>query len=164
MFNWGLASAMLRTMNQECRGGLVRVFVFVLLVLLPSLVQAQPDQKIEAAKESADRWLNLVDSGSFNASWMEASGAFKGGITRDSWQNIWSAVRAPLGPFQSRTFKKGEYRVHIPEDPKEDKWILIEYDSAFANRSVVEVITSKQEKDGQWRVAGYDVVATSRSR
>jgi Protein of unknown function (DUF4019) len=161
MFNLGRASAMLRTMKQQSRASVTRASVFALLLLLTTLLRAQPNQKIEAAKESADRWLSLVDSGSFNASWMEASSAFKGGITRDSWQHIWSAVRAPLGPFQSRTFKKSEYRVHIPEDPKEDKWILIEYDSVFANRSVVEVITSKQERDGQWRVAGYDVVAPS---
>ncbi len=155
---------MLRTMKQQGTARVATAPVFALVLLLTTLMQAQPDQKIEAARESADRWLSLIDSASFNASWMEASSAFKGGITRDSWQSIWSAVRAPLGPFQSRTFKKGEYRVHIPEDPKEDKWILIEYDSVFANRSVVEVITAKQEKDGQWRVAGYDVMGTPRSR
>ena len=125
---------------------------------------AQDAAKRDAAKQSADSWLNLLDAHDYFDNWDQANLVFKSGINRASWQSIWKTVRDPLGDFQGRTFKKLDSKFHLPEDPKEDKWIVVEYDSVFTRRSATEIVAIKQDKDGQWRVAGYNVVPTGPGR
>lgn len=147
--------------------------LIMLLVCSFALAQTpasnQPDPardpaKCDAAKQSADSWLNLLDAHDYFDNWGQADLAFKTGINKASWQAIWKGVRDPLGDFQGRTFKKLDSKFHLPEDPKEDKWIVVEYDSVFTRRSATEIVALKQDRDGQWRVAGYNVVLTGPGR
>lgn len=134
----------------------------LLLVMVVSAFAAGQNSReaaqVEAAKQSAEAWLSGVDSGNYLGSWDQADAAFKGGINKMQWERIWKLERAPVGTFQSRNFKKAEFKTHIPEDPKEDKWVVIQYESTFAQRTATEIIAIKQDQDGQWRVAGYNVI------
>ncbi len=133
-----------------------------LLLLVASVFAAgqnsQDAAQIEAAKQSAQAWLGVVDSGNYLSSWDQADSAFKGNINKGQWERIWRSVREPVGAFQSRNIKKAEFKTHIPEDPKEDKWVVIQYESTFAQKTATEVLALRQEKDGQWRVSGYNVI------
>ena|SRR2546423_12484691 len=126
---------------------------------------AQTDAaKRDTAKQSADAWLSLLDARDYFENWDRANLVFKSGINKGAWEIIWKSVRDPLGDFQARSFKKSDFKIHLPEDPKEDKWVVVEYDSIFARRSATEIVALKQDKDGAWRVAGYNVVATGPGR
>jgi len=125
---------------------------------------AQDPLKRDAARLSADSWLNLLDARDYFDNWDKANLVFKSGINKASWQAIWRGVRDPYGDFQGRTFKRLDSKFHLPEDPKEDKWIVVQYDSVFSKRSATEIVALKQDKDGQWRVAGYNVVPTGPGR
>jgi uncharacterized protein DUF4019 len=147
--------------------------LMMLLVCSFALAQTpasnQPDpardaSKRDAAKQSADSWLALLDAHDYFDNWDRANLTFKSGINKVSWQTIWKGVRDPLGDFQGRTFKRLDSKFHLPEDPKEDKWIVLEYDSVFTRRSAIEIVALKQDRDGQWRVAGYNVVPTGPGR
>jgi hypothetical protein len=120
----------------------------------------------DAAQAVADSWLRLVDGGNYAASWSQAAAALKRGINQDAWSEKAAATRGPLGALSSRKLKSREYTEKAPTTRTiggavytfgEGKYVVIQYDSAFANKaSAAEGVIVAQE-GGAWRVAGYSI-------
>jgi len=123
-----------------------------------------PGEKIPAATETnaenaavsaAEKWLAPVDVGNYSESWQEASAFFRGAVTEPTWENSMDAFRKPLGDLLSRQLKSAQAATELPGAP-DGQYVVMQFDTSFADKkSAVETVTFMQEKDGQWRAAGY---------
>jgi Protein of unknown function (DUF4019) len=131
----------------------------VVLILFASFVarpqaQAKPE---ELAKKAAESWLTLMDEGKYGDSWSQAAQVFKVQIKKGQWETTARAVRSPLGTLQSRTLKSATYKTSLPGAP-DGEYVVIQYDSSFEHKqSGVETVTPMLDKDGTWRVSGYQI-------
>ena len=127
----------------------------VLFTFLAAFSLWADDAKTEAAQESAESWLALVDAGKYGESWDEAASIFKNAISRQKWESTSRSVRQPLGELKSRRLLVAEYTTELPGVP-DGEYVIIQYKSSFENKkSAVETITPMMDKDGKWRVSGY---------
>jgi hypothetical protein len=109
----------------------------------------------KAAGSSATKWLGLVDTGDYAASWDEAAQFFKNAVSKERWKEQIKAARAPLGKLNSRKLKSATYTTSLPGAP-DGQYVVIQYDSSFEHKtSAVETVTPMLDKDGLWRVSGY---------
>ena len=110
-----------------------------------------------AALVAAKAWLQLVDEGKYTESWNEASEYFKRAITKEQWEQTIQAGREPLGKTVSRQLKSKQYATSLPGAP-DGEYVVIQFDTSFTNKkTAVETITPMLDKDGMWRVTGYQI-------
>jgi Protein of unknown function (DUF4019) len=129
---------------------------FVFLIFSLQMVHADSAAE-EAALKASQAWLDLIDSGKYDASWEEASLYFKNTIKKDEWISTIKAVREPFGKLSKRTLKSKQEVESMPGAPDGD-YIIIQYDTSFENKkSAVETVVPMLEKDGKWKVSGYYV-------
>ena len=120
------------------------------------LYPVNADQGAEkAALDSAEKWLALVDNGSYGQSWDEAAGYLKNAIPKQQWVESLQAYRTPLGKLVSRKLISTQYATSLPGAP-DGEYVVIQFETSFKNKkSAIEQITPMLDKDGKWRVSGY---------
>ncbi|HEY1657481.1 MAG TPA: DUF4019 domain-containing protein [Candidatus Sulfotelmatobacter sp.] len=143
-------------MSTTLRSSGARILSVSMLALFLAAFSMQAQEKPETlAQQSAERWLELVDSGKFGESWDASASLFKAAVTREQWEHMLHATREPLGKLQSRKLKSATYTKSLPGAP-DGEYVVIRYDSSFEHKqSAVETITPMLDKDGIWRVSGY---------
>ena len=103
----------------------------------------------------AEAWLTLADTPDCGKSWEQAARLFKNAVTSEQWCQALKAVREPLGPLKSRTFRSATFQTSLPGAP-DGKYMVILYDTVFANKAAaVETVTPMLDPEGVWRVGGY---------
>lgn len=133
--------------------------IVVILTLLGSLIFVNhviaKEKAEEAALATSTKWLTLVDKGDYSKSWGRAAEIFRTMVTKVEWQTKLNTFRTPLGKVSERKVKSKQYTKTLPNAP-EGEYVVLEYETVFTNKqTVTETVTSKLEKDGKWRVAGY---------
>ena len=124
-------------------------------VLLGNALTVADDKSEKAAIESANRWLALVDSADYGASWNESASLFRNAVSKAQWSQKVQSVRGPLGKVESRKLKSATYSTSLPGAP-DGQYVVIQYQSSFEHKkSAVETVTPMLDKDGKWRVSGY---------
>ena len=126
--------------------------LFSLLFLYP----LNADQGAEkAALNSAEKWLNLVDNGSYEKSWDEGAEFLKNAVSKEKWLESMKAFREPLGKLISRTVISKQYTTSLPGAP-DGEYVVIQFETSFGNKeAAIETVTPMLDKDGTWRVSGY---------
>jgi hypothetical protein len=111
----------------------------------------------QAAVQSAQAWLDVVDGGGYAKSWQDTAAVFQTAVSQADWEKAVQAARAPLGRMTSRKIKSQQYATSLPGAP-DGQYVVIQYDTDFENKpAAVETVTPMLEKDGQWKVSGYYV-------
>ena len=132
-----------------------RLIALAIIYSLVAAVAVAQDNNMQAAQQSAERWLASVDKGDYTDSYDEAASIFKLAITKKDWVQRIQAARGPLGKLVSRKLKHAQYETLLPGAP-DGKYVVILYDTSLENKkSAVETIVPTLDKDGQWRVSGY---------
>jgi hypothetical protein len=129
-----------------------------LMLLIWTLIAAGAvaDEREDAAGVAALEWLTALDRGQYEVTWNEAAPLFKVQVDKEQWVKTASGVREPLGKLHSRTLKSATYSTNLPGAP-DGEYVVLQFDSSFANKaSAVETITPMLA-DGVWRVSGYFV-------
>ena len=130
-------------------------FLCWLAILALCLVAAAQDKPEQVAQQSAESWLNLVDSGKYVDSWDQSAEFFKSAITKEQWMSKISAARDHFGKVLSRKLKGSTYTKTLPGAP-DGEYVVIQYETSFEHKqSAVETVTPMLDKDGTWRVSGY---------
>ncbi len=113
-------------------------------------------QEVDAAREAADAWLQLVDSGNSAESWDEAGDDFKSDMTQAQWPEGLRRIRQALGQPIGRTVKSHN-SCTSPPDGNARKCIEIQYETSVTSiwKTAVEVVDVMKDKDGKWRVSDY---------
>lgn len=109
----------------------------------------------DQARQAAEEWLGLVDSGRFQQSWEQAATLFKRAVVAQQWVQASSAVRGPLGGMKARREKSLQQTQSLPGAP-DGQYVLMQFETIFENKAAaIETLTLMREPDGSWRVAGY---------
>lgn len=134
----------------------VFIVIAALVVLSVGCSSVLAGSGAEKAAVSASRtWLTLIDSGSYAASWNQASTYFKGAISEEKWTASLEGGRRPLGKLLSRKVIKTQEADTLPGAP-DGKYVIITCRSAFAKKkSAVETVIFMLDSDNTWRAAGY---------
>ena len=107
------------------------------------------------AIRASEEWVALVDSGKYAESWKAAAAAFRSSVTQEKWESAMKTVRDPLGKLQTRKLDTAKYTAVLPGVPNGDYVVLL-FESSFEHKAVAqETVIMSQEKDKEWRVAGY---------
>jgi len=115
---------------------------------------AQDPKETAAARGAAESWLKLVDSGDTGAAWRASSANVRKDTNQFFWGSIINVSRVTLGDLKSRKLKASH--------EKGNGQYAFEYESKFKqDAKVLETVTTLHEKDGAWRVTGYNVSATN---
>lgn len=131
------------------------IFLAILVTCSAVALADEMDEPTKAALNSAESWLDLVDSGDYAASWQQASEYFRNAVTEEQWRQALDAVRTPLGAVVTRKLKTTQHVTELPGAPDGD-YVVIQFDTTFEHKKdAVETITPMQQPDGSWRVSGY---------
>jgi hypothetical protein len=107
------------------------------------------------AVSAAEKWLEFIDSGTYEDSWTNASAHFQSVVPKDRWLNEMTTLRTPLGKLVSRQELSRAYRTNLP-DAAPGEYVVLQFKAEFEHRKeVIETITPVREADGTWRVDGY---------
>ena len=85
------------------------------------------------------------------------AGYFRNAVPQDNWQRSTGAFRKPLGKLVSRKLKLTRYTTSAFGAP-DGEYVIIQYNTSFENKkSAIEILTPMLDKDGKWRVSGYQI-------
>ncbi len=118
------------------------------------ITSADEVTEFQNAQTAAHTWLLDVDRGDYPKSWQKAAEPFKKAVTPAQWQSTVTEVRAPFGKVVSRQPILAKYTRSLP-DAMTGEYVVIQYQTRFANRTAVETVTPMRARDGSWRVNGY---------
>ncbi len=111
----------------------------------------------QAAQDTADGWIALIDSMEYAASWERTSAALRQQVTQIDWEQTMRSTLSPLGPLLSRTLQGREYTTTLPGAP-EGEYIVITYGSTYTQlENAVETLVMVRNPASEWKPAGYYV-------
>lgn len=117
----------------------------------------QTDNPDLAASSSATQaWLGVVDKGDYKGSWNQASKILKATMSADEWTHYLDTVRKPLGTPSGRQVLDQRTAKDPKGLPAGDYMVML-YNTTFANKPRKELVTLVKEQDGQWRVLTYQI-------
>jgi Protein of unknown function (DUF4019) len=129
----------------------------VACVLAWSPAWAQTEVAEQKAVTAATAFLGLVDAGKNGESWDAAASYFKWTMPKDKWDAMLVNARVPLGRVTSRTLAAKKFVKDLPGAIKGD-YVVMVFNTAFdAMPKAVENVTAMLEKDGTWRICGYNI-------
>jgi hypothetical protein len=153
------------TLNQERKGGTMFNLKFMSVIFAGVLLAACTQEgkqdspnhagKEQAAVQSAEIWVALVDEGKYGESWDEAAGFFKNALPKDKWVEMLGSSRPTFGKVLQRNVKSQAYKTSLPGAP-DGEYVIIQFETKFEHKArAIETVTPSKEKDGSWRVSGY---------
>lgn len=108
----------------------------------------------QAGKAAAQGWLLLLDRKDWGTAWDASSAVFRQNVPLGTWMDNVPKLRDPLGAMVERSPGEPIYTHKLPGRPDGD-YVTISFNTKFANKQVVEMVTTVREQDGRWRVTGY---------
>jgi hypothetical protein len=112
---------------------------------------------IAAAGAEGDRWLDQIDHGKFDQSWMETAAVLQETITQKEWSADLAARQLKLGRTIMRERKTESYSRTLRGAPTGD-YVTLTYLTKFEKTPLVEeMLAVARDALGQWHVAGYDI-------
>jgi len=110
---------------------------------------------VQAALQAAEAWLELVDAGRYEQSWLASAELFRKAVPQQQWIRSMTAFRQPLGAPRSRRLLRSRYTTTAPGAP-DGQYVILQFETSFEHKaSAVETVTPMLDKDGTWRVSGY---------
>jgi len=149
----------------------LRVFGFATLAWSAALpVDAAPTAEI-AARETAERWLKVIDQFNYGEAWARCAPFFRVQINRESFIDGLTQVRTPLGDVRSRRLAKLTYTTTLPNAP-DAHYVIVQYKTQFTGRDEpvletltpmlidpagepVPIIDDPFTAEGTWQISGY---------
>jgi hypothetical protein len=108
-----------------------------------------------AGKLAAHAWLALLDRQDWGTAWDAASAVFRKNVPLGSWMDQIPKVRQPFGALVERQAQGAVYKTTLPGQPA-GQYVTVMFTSKYAKQTVQELVTTVRERDGHWRVTGYN--------
>ena len=110
-----------------------------------------------AALVAAAPWLLVIDEDNYDLSWDGLADYLKRSVDKEQFLSQLKTVRKIFGRLIGRTAKRTQFRASMPSAP-DGSYVIIQYETQFAEKkAAVETVIMMLDKDGKWRVSGYDV-------
>ena len=107
------------------------------------------------ARSVSDTWLALVDRGDHDEAWQLTAMPVRLKVGRQRWEATVRDARNH-GAVQSRKFLDVGFDTEPFKMPPGD-YIVVRYETEFANENAVEVVVLVSDSSGAWKVAAYFV-------
>lgn len=117
-----------------------------------------------AAREAAESWLQLVDSGRYSDSWVEASGLLRERFSKEAWEkrlNQFAKEARELTPIKSRKLSTLESVRSLPSHHDREGVELSYRGTLEKPGTVLQRLELVFDTDEGWRVANYTEFAPS---
>ena len=119
------------------------------------VVETQSDE--EAARQSVDAWLVLLDAGNYSEAYDATGSFFRESVTAEEFQNKMEERQAILGAVESRTLDSTRRLSIVPDAPPGD-YFIFEIDGVYELRpNARERVTAVSESD-RWPVVGIYLI------
>jgi hypothetical protein len=116
---------------------------------------------IAAAGVESDHWLDLIDRGKFDESWIAAAVVLQETITQKEWSADLAVRQPKIGRTIMRERKSESYSKTLRGAPTGD-YVIVTYLTKFEKTPLVEeTLAVAKDAIGQWHVAGYDIAVSS---
>jgi hypothetical protein len=117
---------------------------------------AAADETIDVAPamQAADAWLETLDSGAYGRCWEDAAPVFQESTDRVKWETSIEAARRRLGTLIRRKVRAATHTRLLPGSPP-GEYVVIQYETLFENRLVLETVTPVRLGADRWKVSGY---------
>ena len=103
-----------------------------------------------AAARSARAWLELVDAGDWQDSFLATAASFQSQNTLAGWRSASEQARVPLGAAIAR---RADSVHQVPAPP--NGYVMVRFATRFANKPDAVESVSLVREGGALRVAGY---------
>jgi hypothetical protein len=115
----------------------------------------------DAAREAANDWLRVVDSGNYKHATLMMSEEVRG---QQDWLGYFNAQRARLGSVNKRQIEEVKHASTIPGLPGVRHYVIVRFKSSFERKPVAgeEVVIMKT--GCCWEVVGYGISTTDTNR
>ena len=111
----------------------------------------------DAARQSVDAWLSLIDAGDFSAAYDATGSYFRESVTAEEFRNSMEGRLALLGALESRTLASTQRLTTVPDAPPGD-YFVFEFDGVYELRpNARERVTAVSESD-EWPVVGIYLI------
>jgi WD40 repeat protein len=114
--------------------------------------------KIAASAKVVDRFLKLLDERNFAQIWQDAAQVTRESTTKDEFIKDHENLLRESGKAKSRTLVRRQAAAALPIWGAGD-YVLSEFKTSYADGDFTELVTTLREKDGHWRVCGYQIEA-----
>jgi len=116
--------------------------------------KAVVDSQKQASLLATHAWLNLTDSGNYDASWETASNMMKRTVTKKEWNQIMEATRKDLGSVKSRTLAQ-ELPAQNPHNMPRGDYMVVLFQTSFSNKQKARELLTLSYEYGDWKVITY---------
>ena len=111
----------------------------------------------DAARQSVDAWLSLIDAGDFSGAYDATGSYFRESVTAEEFRNSMEGRLALLGALESRTLASAQRLTTVPDAPPGD-YFVFEFDGVYELRpNARERVTAVSESD-EWPVVGIYLI------
>ena len=118
-------------------------------------VEMQSDE--DAARESVDAWMALLDAEDYAAAYEATGSSFREEVTADEFRSAMEERQAALGAVESRTLSSTQRLSTVPGAPPGD-YFVFELDGVYELRpNTRERVTAVSESD-EWPVVGIYII------
>ena len=118
-------------------------------------VETQSDE--EAARESVDAWLALLDDRDYSEAYDATGSSFREAVTPEEFRIAMEERQAALGAVESRTLSSSQRLSVVPDAPPGD-YFIFEFDGVYELRpNTRERVTAVSESD-EWPVVGIYII------
>lgn len=128
--------------------------VLSLAVCVQPAIAQESATPTQAAAAAAEAWLPLVDGADYAGSWSRTAASFRSLVTQQQWNDAMRKARAPYGAVRSRSLLRAHHTTSLPNAPA-GEYVVIQYQTEFANKAGIETVVPMREPDGSWKVSGY---------
>lgn len=118
-------------------------------------VEMQSDE--DAARQSVDAWLALLDAEDYAAAYEATGSSFREEVTADEFRSSMEERQAILGAVESRALSSTQRLSTVPNAPPGD-YFVFELDGVYElRRNTRERVTAVSESGG-WPVVGIYII------
>lgn len=133
----------------------ILIVTFLIIVIYPQYSNKPDANTIAAATAAATEFLQMVDAGQGENSWLVTAEYLRENITLPAWQKKLAKIRTATGPLVMRELADASFTAPIKDFP-DSQAIMLSYDSEFQlKQETGEVVTLLLDSEKGWQVVGY---------
>jgi hypothetical protein len=133
----------------------ILIVTFLFIIIYPQYSNKPDENKTAAATASALEFLQMVDAGQSENSWLITAAYLRENVALSAWQDKLSKMRSATGPLVKRELADASFTAPIKDLP-DSLAIMLTFDSEFQQKpDTGEVVTLLLDNEKGWQVVGY---------
>lgn len=111
----------------------------------------------DAARESVDTWMALLDAGNYSEAYEATGSFFKEEVTAEEFLNSMQERQAILGAVESRTLSSTQRLSTLPDAPP-GAYFVFELDGVYELRPTARERVTAVSESGGWPIVGIYLI------